>query len=281
MRRSLFVLLIVILSSYCRAQSDDTVCRFNLHSPVRKSIEGYQVEVRQIPETDASQRCQVTIVASTGKRLFRVQDWSIDLSQLTTPDVDGDGHPEIVIEGYSGGAHCCWTYWIFSFKPTPRLLAKIENDRGIGFRDENGDGRIEIVGLDGSFDYFDGLCHACTVFPSVFLRFEGGRMVDVSPQFVGMYDKEIAEYRHRLDAQKLAQFKKIVDPNLQNVSDDAKAPILGIVLAYLYSGRSTQAWGELRRMWPESDYARIKREILAARARGLRKYCVNTAPRKG
>ena len=45
--------------------------------------------------------------------------------------------------------------------------------------------------------------------------------------------------------------------------------MLIVVLAYLYSGRESQAWQALGEMWPQSDQARIKAIIMERRSRGM------------
>lgn len=122
--------------------------------------------------------CHLSVRDPEGKTVLKVRDFGIDL--LPAFDIDGDGSPEIITESYSGGAHCCWTYRIYSITKH-RLLAELENERDISFGSTNG--RVELYTLDGAFDYFDGAAHTQAVFPSVFLRFENGKLHDVSREF--------------------------------------------------------------------------------------------------
>ncbi|HET7400218.1 MAG TPA: hypothetical protein VFJ62_00495 [Usitatibacter sp.] len=42
---------------------------------------------------------------------------------LVGPDLDGDGHPDMHVSSFSGGAHCCTTHYVVQLKPQPRLIA--------------------------------------------------------------------------------------------------------------------------------------------------------------
>ena len=49
----------------------------------------------------------------------------------------------------------------------------------------------------------------------------------------------------------------------------AKARVLEIAWAYLYSGREKEAWKILGEMWPAADLERIRAALLAMRGRGI------------
>lgn len=245
-----------------------------------REIDGYTVEVRPTPgvkKGDFDDACQFII--RKGSRVFaKGTDVSIDI-QATDVDLDGDGKRDVVIEAYSGGAHCCWTYWFYSLVDEPKLLARVENERGIAVQQIHG--RAVIATQDGAFDYFDELCHACTVFPSVYLQFRNGRLVNVSPEFRADYDKEIDEFGSQICEGQLQAFK---DGSLRTSDFNAylrtKAAVFGIVLAYLYSGREALAWRNLSEQWPAGDYKRIRRLILQTRAEGVLRFSASSAPRR-
>lgn len=195
--------------------------------------------------------------------------------ELAGQDVNGDGVPDVVLYGYSGGAHCCWTYYVISLGEHPGLIAKFENGRDAAFLKDEDTGRFYISTIDGAFDYFDGLCHACTPFPQVFLGIEGKTIVDTGPKFVEAYDKIIQENRASLTAANSAAIVAMkTNPNESGSSDvyEAAAKVLSIVLAYLYSGREGQALHELRTMWPKFDQNRMWNLIQKQRREGILRY---------
>jgi hypothetical protein len=115
--------------------------------------------------------------------------------------------------------------------------------------------------------------------PPVILRFERGRLLDASAEFQESFDQKIAAVRAKLDPADLADFKTsdgmlgptaaIPAARLSRMRH-AKARVLEIAWAYLYSGREKEAWKVLGEMWPAADLERIRAAMLAMRARGIR-----------
>jgi hypothetical protein len=104
-------------------------------------------------------------------------------SMLKVADLDGDGEPEVLVDTFSGGAHCCLTTRVLTFDGTgyqPRDIAW--RDVGYQLRDADGDGRPELVGQDpvfaAAFTAF-----AASAFPPLVLRLDHGRAVDVTRRF--------------------------------------------------------------------------------------------------
>jgi hypothetical protein len=198
------------------------------------------------------------------------KNWALTLDKISGADINGDGKPELVIDGYSGGEHCCFTYTIVKLGGVARILRKIESSSALTFEKQE-DGTVVIRGVDSSLDYFL-VPHEMAVVPLVFLRMEGSNLVNVSAQFQPQYDKLIEEARGQLTTADLEKFRqsryttKLFSDQLPTVRR-----VLVIVLNYLYSGREAQAWQSLQELWPPSDQSRIKALILERRARGLLK----------
>ena len=204
-----------------------------------------------------------------GDVIFSEHDGAFSI-ELVGDDVNGDGIPDVVLQAYSGGAHCCWTYYVISLGSKPGLIKKFENNRDAAFFWNKENRRIEIATRDGNFDYFDGLCHACTPFPVVYLRLDGSDLADISPSSVDDYDDIISQNQKGLTARGLRHLRTLKG----NPSDDEGARktiyrALSIVFAYLYSGRDTQAHQVLQKMWPPFDQERIWNLILETRHDGI------------
>ena len=76
---------------------------------------------------------------------------------LQVVDLDADGEPEVLVDAYTGGAHCCALTEILRFDGT--TYAPFEASWGnIGYnlKDLDGDGRPEFVSLDDAFSYAFG-----------------------------------------------------------------------------------------------------------------------------
>ena len=247
-----------------------------------RNLAEFQIRISANPDWKDSgdQACRAAVLDKNQKTIFSAEDERFSI-ELAGQDVNGDGVPDVVIYGYSGGAHCCWTYYIISLGEHAGLIAKFENGRDAAFVKDDETGRFYISTLDGAFDYFDGLCHACTPFPQVFLRIEGKTVVDIGPKFVEAYDTIIQENRASLKAEDAAAIAAMkTNPNESESSDvyEAAAKVLSIVFAYLYSGREGQALHELRTMWPKSDQDRVWHLIQKQRREGILRYVNGSSP---
>ena len=92
-------------------------------------------------------------------------------------DLDGDGTVEVVLDLYTGGAHCCTQTWIYS-GTAPKV---VHDFRDIGYDpiDVNGDGRPEFVSADPAFAYaFTSF--AGSRFPLQVFRWKAGHLRDVT-----------------------------------------------------------------------------------------------------
>ena len=262
----------------CASNKDN--CYYGEGQAVRNLVD-FQIRISANPDWKDSgdQTCRAVVLDKNQKTVFSAEDERFSI-ELAGQDVNGDGVPDVVIYGYSGGAHCCWTYYVISLGQHPGLITKFENGRDATFVRDDETGRFYISTLDGAFDYFDGLCHACTPFPQVFLSIEGNTVVDLGPTFVEGYDKIIKENRASLTAENAAAIVAMkTNPNESESSDvyEAAAKVLSIVFAYLYSGREGQALHELQTHWPKFDQDRMWSLIQKQRREGILRY-VNDSP---
>lgn len=178
-------------------------------------------------------------------------------------------------------ANALMTYEIYSLQKAPRLLRKITGGDFFRSADTDMDERVEIwAGDAGALQGFDGLPLGEFEFaPTIVLRFEKNRLMDVSAEFQPSYDQQIAKVKQELNEQDLTDFKNSDGKTLSGASLPAarqdqlkltKARVLEIVWAYLYSGREQQAWAALGEMWPAKDADRARAAITAAREHGIR-----------
>lgn len=191
----------------------------------------------------------------------------------------GLGTPVVAFEVKQSALTRLMTYEIYSLKTPPRLLKTITGGDGYDAQDYSLDGRVAVWTDDAAaVDDFEDLPLSSFDFPpTVVLRFEKGRLIDVSSEYQGYYDRQIAEVEARLSAPELNEFKTS-DGKLSSTMMDldnlhtllrTKIKVLEIVWAYLYSGRDQQAWSELAKMWPHADLERIRGAIQKAYAGGI------------
>lgn len=75
-------------------------------------------------------------------------------SALRVLDLESDGHPDVVLGLFSGGAHCCFIDQVFSFDPGTMTYTKTErNFQNSGAAIEHLGGRYVFVSANNNFAY--------------------------------------------------------------------------------------------------------------------------------
>ncbi len=126
-------------------------------------------------------------VALSGTAIAMVRlDGTVGKPEVTTAELDaGNAFPEIVITGYSGGAHCCTTVKVVtsvgqSSDKAWKIVDLGEFDGRVETpRDLDGDGQTEFLLKDDRFLYAYG-CYACSYAPPLILSIRKGRRVDLT-----------------------------------------------------------------------------------------------------
>lgn len=97
-----------------------------------------------------------------------------------TTDCTGDGEPDLIIEGFSGGAHCCTTFAVLQLGAKARSLGVIEAGNAAYWRQTATPGVLEMLGADYTFDYWL-VPHVESPAPTVVLRWDGSRFSLYTP----------------------------------------------------------------------------------------------------
>src|SRR3954452_512178 len=93
-------------------------------------------------------------------------------------DLDGDHEPEILVDAYSGGAHCCERTRVYSFDGSDYAFTVHQwGNQDYALRDPDGDGRPELVSGDDRFAYAFS-AYAFSVFPVRIYVDRGGRLLE-------------------------------------------------------------------------------------------------------
>lgn len=94
-------------------------------------------------------------------------------------DLDRNGDPEVLVNVFTGGAHCCFVTWIATRPPaTPAaytLLTAFWGNWGSKLTDLNHDGIREFAGFDDRFAYAFG-SYVDSVLPARVWNLRGGRL---------------------------------------------------------------------------------------------------------
>jgi hypothetical protein len=192
----------------------------------------------------------------------------------------GLGVPVVTFQAKQSETECCVAYQIYSLQKPPGLLRTITGGGFFSASDTDLDGRVEIWTDDAAaVDGFENLVGGELDFaPTIVLRFERNRLLDVSCEFRIDFDEKIAKLRAELDSEDLRDFKNS-DGKLASTARfsaeqlhrlrGVKIKVLEIAWSYLYSGREPEAWLSLADMWPDSDVRRLRTAMLDVRAHGI------------
>jgi hypothetical protein len=122
-------------------------------------------------------------------------------SALQVIDLNGDGEPEVLVDAYSGGAHCCALTELAAFNGTGYAIQELYwGNTGYELQDLDVDGKPELVGYDdafaGAFSSF-----AASFFPPRVVDYDPsakGALRDVTDHFVALIRKNQRQALHAL-----------------------------------------------------------------------------------
>lgn len=177
------------------------------------------------------------------------QPLDIDSStKIPTADFNGDGVQDIIIEEWTGGAHCCYTFEIYSLNASsshrgsslhgdssPQLTRLWRHEAGHGhlkvFSNKHGLPTLSVE--DSTFAYWGPFGFADSPRPPVYLRWVRG-----GPRRGGGYQIDRAKMRRPFDAGRFAEVRK------EPMDADASK----FFIEEMYKGNAAQAinlWSDL------------------------------------
>lgn len=280
-RRNIGALLIVFLcaaATSARCQAQHTLCDDGFGTFSSDFQTGVTVSVGAARTGGfASHSCGATLRWGTETVNAERGASQVDIDVLGA-DL-GLGAPVVAFQVKKSALTRLMSYEIYSLKKPPRLLKTITGGDAYDAQDYNLEGRIAIWTDDaGAVDGFEDLPLSSLDFsPTVVLRFDKGRLMDVSSEYESYYDQQIAKVEATLSAPALAEFKNSdgkLSNTVMNLEDlhtllRTKIKVLEIVWAYLYSGRKQEAWSQFSKMWPPADLERIRGAIQKTYAGGI------------
>jgi hypothetical protein len=118
-------------------------------------------------------------------------------------DLEGNGEPDVVLDLYSGGAHCCTVLQIFSFDPATTTYVKTERvfgDPDAKVVDLGHNGHFEFLTADDSFAY-EFTDFAGSGLPIEILTFANRQFTDVTRSYPKLVAKDAALWLRAFKAQ--------------------------------------------------------------------------------
>jgi hypothetical protein len=128
------------------------------------------------------------------------------ISSLQVVDLDHDGEPEVIVDLFTGGAHCCTLSVIYGYRPaTDSYGHRTQDWRDPSYNlvDIDHDGRPEFRSSDARFAY-EFTAYVFSAFPIQIWHYVAGAMVDVTKSFPKLIRRDAkakrAQYRHLRNA---------------------------------------------------------------------------------
>jgi len=168
--------------------------------------------------------------------------WNPHLSSLDLygcVDIDHDGQLEAVVEYRSGGAHCCYTYLIYSKARTHlKLIGRfyLGDSSEPVFRDMDNDGVMEVIALDSRLAYFGGLCFACSPSLPLIMTYRNKSFIDCTAKFPKIIEQEIEKTLNERDS-----------------GIDFRGNALKYLALHIILGKEADGWRGIRKYYPETS----------------------------
>jgi hypothetical protein len=104
---------------------------------------------------------------------------------LQARDLDGNGEPEVLLDLYTGGAHCCTYSLVWRYRASQNAYVRTAHSWGdVGFRlvDLDHDGRPEFQSADDRFAYAFA-AYAASFFPVQIWTYRSGAFTDITRRY--------------------------------------------------------------------------------------------------
>lgn len=206
---------------------------------------------------DTTNFCSDLIVTKDSKVIFKEDCVEGRITSLEAQDLEGKGKKIILVETFSGGAHCC----------TNLMAANIVNDKyaytdtilwgnsGYEISDLNNDGIKEIVGYNDMFAYaFTNF--AQSRFPIAIYNFKNGKFSLVNDKFEDKVMQSIKELKDELKDYIKQGFDCPRSENDDTFNTDAgavKALLAPIVADYFSIGMVDEGYDYVKKIYKCPD----------------------------
>jgi hypothetical protein len=248
------------------AWAQDTVTRTLVST---QEFNGYLFRVYQTGDYFAARTMEVTrndslLLAAQGA----VSVVDTGLAKLGN-DITERGEPDALIEDYTGGAHCCFVYYVLELGKKFAVLDTLDTrDAGARFEDLDHDGRLDVITGDNTFAYWNAPFVSSPA-PQVILSFHDGRY-------------RVADHLMRRQAPSAdslqTQAEEVRADTMwgdytHEAGPEARVPseLWRVMLDLIYTGHADLAWSFLDQAWPktvagkERFRAEFRKQLLTSR----------------
>jgi len=206
-----------------------------LHSDVGSPVMGYSFSGSVDENPNAAERKAANLINNT-------------------PDKTGDGSPDVMLDYYSGGAHCCTTYYFIELpKSGPVAVRSVDTgNAGMMPIGKNPKGGLRFETADNAWAYWN-MSFAGSPMPSVILEFKDGEAV---PNFALM--KKPAPSTAVLKRKAAAARKKISDAPYTGEFGEFEDAFWSEMIDLIFTGHEDLAWTYFDMVWPKAKPGKEK-----------------------
>ena len=174
--------------------------------------------------------------------LIEAFEFAQSIDPLSGRDINGNGTADLLINGYSGGAHCCFSLDIFDLGSSPTNILSLDaGNCGASPVDLNGDGIFEIGTCDDSFAY-RYCAYAGSPKVDTYYSFDGTQYRPTIPNDTSLYSAQIPS---------ATEFAS--QGSVGGWDETNKCGVLWLALIHLYSGAPTAAYQALQQYYTGND----------------------------
>ena len=192
--------------------------------------------VRLLADSAAHER--IVDIKLHGHRVFAVRAAYARLESVGK-DITGDHVPDLIVQSFSGGMHCCSQATVLSLGPTLTVVGTIDGaDGDIEFEDVDDDNWPEVKVGDWRFAYWREYAFVETQVPEVILKFKDGSYHPAC---------DLMREDRPTQATLTRKARELTDGW---TSGDPPAEFWGYAVDLIYGGNADLAWQFLDRAWP-------------------------------
>jgi hypothetical protein len=198
-------------------------------------------------ETTLQDGTNLLLLGTTKARLpHSPEGWSLQF----VADTNGDGRQDAVIAYYSGGAHCCFDYYVFGSEAAGIQLYdtfNLGNGSLLGVEDLDSDTIPEMVGLDDRLAYLSlDVSYAASPFlPLVLCRSAEGKYRECTPRFPEVLMQSAEDFEGRL--------RDAISEGAAGgpwAMERQRSAALGLFASWLRLGQPEQGWIRVQALCP-------------------------------
>lgn len=232
----------------------------SIDAPWEIDIGDYAVKTRRVDTNDDAVaelevwKGQTMVYQVEGNRFELAGDQESDDGTTNTyfepgVNVTGNGIPDLVVTEYSGGMHCCLTYYIFELGDEFRLIDTIPAEHGtIDYQDVEGERAPVIKMSDWSYAYVFG-SFGSSPSPDVILRYTNGHY-EIAPDLMQTPAPSADELQEMADEIK-TNYAQMVENDESSGEWEADTGLWRQMLDLIYGGHEDEAHRLFDMAWPE------------------------------